>query len=523
MYRGLPVAGGGVSRQRVGTETVSAFGLIYTGIDLPFQPQLSAVAVTTAAATAAQVAPDSVVTLVVLPELFGGYRLTYRAAMTDGHIRFLDANTGDVLRTDQAYSHQSAVGTGQGVHGDSKKLSVTRVGSVFESRDQLRPAQTVTRSTQGTNATLEALFGGAGTIVTDSDNVWANPALVDAHVNAGLTYDYFHQRHGWQGVDGENSTHFQVVVDRASLENNAFFLQPSGASGSGLAAFGVSGAGVPITPIDVVGHELMHGVTFFSMRKRTGRGLSSAISPDGVGPTDAISGSQTLPCTRAIVTFSDGSSAPFFCLNGQYALVSNPGGATNEGFADVFGTAVEFFHQQPGTAALRADYLIAEDTAVGGPPAFQGWRSLNNPSALAVEPTGTIRYPDHFSIRLRYPLVVVGNTLTPVPFPIVNGRFVTTSVDNGGVHYNATIFGHIFYLAVEGGQNRTSGQSVQGVGAANRAQIERVFFRAMTVLMPEFVSFPTVGLVLRQAAIDLYGSGSAPHRAVDQAASAAGL
>ena len=34
------------------------------------------------------------------------------------------------------------------------------------------------------------------------------------------------------------------------------------------------------------------------------------------------------------------------------------------------------------------------------------------------------------------------------------------------MHFNSTILSHAFYLAIEGGTNRTSGQSVQGVGAA---------------------------------------------------------
>ena len=43
-------------------------------------------------------------------------------------------------------------------------------------------------------------------------------------------------------------------------------------------------------------------------------------------------------------------------------------------------------------------------------------------------------------------------------------RYLGTG-DNGGVHINATIVTHAFYLAIEGGTNRTSGLSVQGVGA----------------------------------------------------------
>ena len=37
------------------------------------------------------------------------------------------------------------------------------------------------------------------------------------------------------------------------------------------------------------------------------------------------------------------------------------------------------------------------------------------------------------------------------------------AADNGGVHHNSGIANHAFYLAIEGGVNRTSGLAVQGV------------------------------------------------------------
>jgi hypothetical protein len=49
----------------------------------------------------------------------------------------------------------------------------------------------------------------------------------------------------------------------------------------------------------------------------------------------------------------------------------------------------------------------------------------------------------------------------------------------------------VFYLAIEGGSNRTSGLTVQGVGAANREQIEKVFYRAFVFLLPANATFST--------------------------------
>ena len=93
----------------------------------------------------------------------------------------------------------------------------------------------------------------------------------------------------------------------------------------------------------------------------------------------------------------------------------------------------------------------------------------------------------------------------------------------GEPHYNSMIASHAFYLAVEGGTNATSRLTVQGVGAANRDQIEKSFFRALTTLMPSSSNFATVRVTTIQAARDLYGSGSAAERAITQAWDAVGV
>ena len=83
---------------------------------------------------------------------------------------------------------------------------------------------------------------------------------------------------------------------------------------------------------------------------------------------------------------------------------------------------------------------------------------------------------------------------------------IALGCDNGGVHWNSTILSHAFYLAIEGGQNRTTGRTVQGVGGANRHDVERAFFRAMTHLMPARTTFPLTAAVIRQSAVDLFGT-----------------
>ena len=64
---------------------------------------------------------------------------------------------------------------------------------------------------------------------------------------------------------------------------------------------------------------------------------------------------------------------------------------------------------------------------------------------------------------------------------------------------------------------------ITGVGAANRAQIEKVFFRAITQVMPNNANLRTAADAVIQAAVDLYGESSAATQAVTQAMVAVGL
>ncbi len=72
---------------------------------------------------------------------------------------------------------------------------------------------------------------------------------------------------------------------------------------------------------------------------------------------------------------------------------------------------------------------------------------------------------------------------------------------------------HAFYLAIEGGTNRTSGLSVQGVGAGNREQIERVFYRAFTQMLPANATFASRARRRSSRRAIMFGANSAAERA----------
>ncbi|MGB2717962.1 MAG: M4 family metallopeptidase [Vicinamibacterales bacterium] len=167
-------------------------------------------------------------------------------------------------------------------------------------------------------------------------------------------------------------------------------------------------------------------------------------------------------------------------------IYRNESGALNESFSDMMATGAEFFFQSAGSGPMQADYSLGEDVIRPG-----GIRSMANPLLFGD--------PDHYSRRF------------------------TGTADNGGVHINSGIPNQAFYLAIEGGTNRTSGQSVQGVGAINREQIEKVFYRAFTQLLPANATFAIARAATTQSARDLYGANSPAERAVVQAWSAVGV
>jgi len=464
-YQGVRVFGGDVVRQSDRGLTVSIFGTIYEGIDLDAQPRLSLDDVKAVIERRSGVAlgPGRVPELVILPDETG-YRLTYRIkafTILEGYEYFVDAKSGAIVLELIGAERQAAtstLGRGQGVLGDDKKVSISSQSGTFVASDMLRPPSLRTYDARGdVNKVLSFLNGRTVLVTSDlassTSTTWSDPVAVDAHAQVGWVYDYYFKRHARRGLDNNNISIVSVVhpvrrndVFTSSNEVIGLFYVNAFYCCEGVMVFGEGlPPGIVTLPgrqswnflagaLDVIAHELTHGVTEFSSR-----------------------------------------------LIGR-----NEPGALNEAFSDIMGTAVEFFYQPAGTNVLQADYAIGEDVVTPG-----GIRNMANPGAFGD--------PDHYSRRF------------------------TGTADNGGVHTNSTIASHAYYLAIEGGTNRTSGLSVQGIGTANREQMEKVFYRGFTQLMPANATFAVARTVTIQAARDLYGAGSAPERAVTQAWTAVGV
>ena len=191
---------------------------------------------------------------------------------------------------------------------------------------------------------------------------------------------------------------------------------------------------------------------------------------EGLPPGQTIGGTgQTLDFFAAgldIVAHELGHAITYFSSRLIYAGES---GALNEAFSDFIGVGTEFFMAESGQhRPEQADYVMGEDVLRPG-----GIRSLSNPLSRGD--------PDHYSLR-----------------------FLGAS-DNGGVHTNSTIATHAYYLAVEGGVNRTSGIDVTGLGPQRRDLVEQIFYRAFVFLLPEDATFSMARAATLQSARDLSG------------------
>ena len=175
-YQGVRVFGGELVRQASGGQTVSVLGSLYVGIRLDTEPALSPrdAADIVEAMTGAAVGPALAPELVVLPRDEGGYVLAYRLrVLTEGDLAvfFIDAGTGEVAL--QYSDLQTTVGTGLGVHSDTKKISSTARNGTYLAIDGMRPPAIYTYDLKGSLARTQLYLNGLLTL-NDSD-VAADP------------------------------------------------------------------------------------------------------------------------------------------------------------------------------------------------------------------------------------------------------------------------------------------------------------------------------------------------------------
>ncbi|WLW55159.1 M4 family metallopeptidase [Streptomyces sp. SX92] len=258
----------------------------------------------------------------VVDALHGAPKLAWRtdAVAQDSHGNpvartvLTDAGTGGQI--DAWDSVETATGDGRSLYGGTVPLETTLSGSTYQLKDATRGNTYTGDAANKTDLCLltVCLNRAPSTVFTDADNHWGTgstadraTAAVDAQYGTDVTWDYYKDVHGRNGIAGDgkgsyNRVHYGTNYNNAFWDDTCFCMTYGDGDGTQLG---------PLVSLDVAGHEMTHGVT-----------------------------SKT-----AALTYSGES------------------GGLNEATSDIFGTLVEF---HADNASDPGDYLIGEKVVRSG-------------------------------------------------------------------------------------------------------------------------------------------------------------
>lgn len=230
---------------------------------------------------------------------------------------FVDAASGEILLEDKTIHHIDTGGTAMTKYSGSRDITTDYFNSQFRLRESGRGNGIETYDmNNGTSY-------GAAVDFTDADNYWNNynaqidEVATDAHWAAEVTYDYFLNKHSRNSIDNNGLKLISYVHYDVNYVNafwNGQYMTFGDGNGSTL---------TPLTTLDIVGHEITHGLTSYT----------------------------------ANLIYQDES------------------GALNEGFSDIFAAAIEAYGRPN-----NHNWNIGEDIGAT-------FRSMSNPNAYQLPDT----------------------------------------------------------------------------------------------------------------------------------------
>ncbi|MFP8903400.1 M4 family metallopeptidase [Streptomyces atacamensis] len=162
-----------------------------------------------------------------------------------------DAATGEKLAEWEGVH----TGTGESMYSGRVALGTSGSGGSY----------TMTDAGRGNHRTYDLNGGssGTGTLFSDADDLWGNgspsnrqTAGVDAHYGAALTWDYYKNVHGRNGIRNDGKAPYSRV-HYGNAYVNAFWTDSCFCMTYGDGANNAK----PLTSIDVAAHEMTHGLT----------------------------------------------------------------------------------------------------------------------------------------------------------------------------------------------------------------------------------------------------------------------
>ncbi len=246
-------------------------------IDPPSAELIIFPVMTTVRAAGAENKAEADLNALDVKDVVSSYQLAYlvKTRMTKGqeavfHNTIVNAKDGSLL--DQWSMVQSVVGTGHSQYNGDVPIQTTLSGTTYQMLDSTRGVGGQFGGAAITNANHASTSNPTpGVIYTNSTNVWGdgqnyisggsttNANGQTAAVNAlwGLqnTYDTMNNVLGWKSLDGNNTATY-IAVHVGTAYDNAFYTDSCKCMyiGDGSSFYSLGS-------IDVIGHEMGHGVT----------------------------------------------------------------------------------------------------------------------------------------------------------------------------------------------------------------------------------------------------------------------
>ncbi|MFW6019785.1 MAG: M4 family metallopeptidase, partial [Bacteroidales bacterium] len=168
---------------------------------------------------------------------------------------YVDASTGDILMENKTIHHADSAGTANTKYSGTRNITADYHNNQFRLREDGRGNGIETFDMN--NSTTY----GSAVDFTDSDNYWNNynsdydEVAGDAHWAAEKTYDYYLNKHNRNSIDNNGLTitsYLHYDVDYTNAFWNGQFMTYGDGNGSNI---------TPLTALDIVAHEITHGVT----------------------------------------------------------------------------------------------------------------------------------------------------------------------------------------------------------------------------------------------------------------------
>ncbi len=318
---------------------------------------------------------------------------------------YVDASTGQIIKEQNLICTSNVIGTANTRYSGSQTMtSDNYTTGGYRLRETGRGNGIETYNLNNTTSYTNTDF-------TNNSSTWSSTGIdqvaTDAHWGAEKTYDYYNTTFNRNSIDDNGFTLLSYVHYDTNF-TNAFWDGQRMTYGDGDISLGYK----EFTALDVCGHEITHGLVQFTAQ------LSG-------GESDAL----------------------------------------NEGFADIFGTAVEWYARP-----LLRNWLMGEDLTTNHVP----FRNLSNPNAL--------QQPDTY--------------------------FGTNWDPNNEPHNNNGPCIYWYYLLSVGGNGVNDNSQSYNITGISMAKASAIAYRALSIYMTPNTDYANVRAFTIQAAKDLYGSCS---------------